>query len=138
MATSIRGERMAINRAPGRARIAPWAVVVGVIAVAGLWIAPGSSAAEIRVVEGWAMPNQTGGAISLHEAPRSTGTNPGEGYVVAGAAWRRGGAWHDGADLPTCVGTDTGAFTRVRMGVVEVRPQDAPARAHVVWLECLD
>ena len=53
-------------------------------------------AATADVVEGWATPNASGTAISLHD---SNDTRAGNGYVVAGASWAgRDGMWHNGAD----------------------------------------
>jgi hypothetical protein len=84
-------------------------------------------------VEGWAMPNAQGTAISLHD---STDDRPGNGYVIAGARWAGpDGVWRD--DAVSCVGTDTTVRTRVRLGIVDVVPGDAPGGPHVVWLRCL-
>lgn len=83
------------------------------------------------------MPNMTGTAISLHD---STDTAVGNGYVIAGARWAdRDKVWHDGANGTSCVGTDTTAKTRVRLGIVDVEADDEGfGGTHVVWLRCLD
>lgn len=83
------------------------------------------------------MPNGSGTAISLHD---SNDTRDGTSYLVAGASWAgRDGAWHDGADGLTCIGTDTTVKTRVRLGVVDVDPgQEGIGGPRVVWLRCLD
>lgn len=111
------------------------ALLLAVVAVA--WLS-GQQALSPDVVAGWAMPNGAGTAISLHASPDDTG-NPGEGYVVAGADWAGAdGVWHDGAEALTCVGTATGTFTRVELGVVEVESANGVTRPQVVWLRCLD
>ena len=111
-----------------------WALLAVAVAVAaGYWLTSGRHTATPRVVEGWAMPNADGTAISLHESRDAT-PNPGEGYVIAGAEWRGpDGSWRDGASLPTCVGTDTSSMTHVRLGVVNVTGRGS----HVAWLECM-
>ena len=85
-------------------RTAGRAVLLGMLVVATVafmfWDRPVSP----RVIEGWAMPDASGTAISLHESPDDEW---GDGYVVAGAQWTdASGVWHDGADTPTCIGTD--------------------------------
>lgn len=89
--------------------------------------------AQMQTLEGYAWVNEEGTAIGLSP----DGETPGESYIVAGAMWReQSGPWHD--TFPTCLDpliTDQ----RVRMGVLEARPQgDAPGRPVVVWLECLE
>lgn len=82
------------------------------------------------------MPNATGTAIRLHD---SDDTRDGNGYVVTGVLWAgRDDVWHEGTDGPTCVGTDTTAKTRVRLGIVDVAPGDEGiGGSRVVWLRCL-
>ena len=84
----------------------------------------------------WAVPNAHGTAISLHD---SNDTRAGDGYIVTGASWAgRDGLWHDGADGPTCIGTDTATKTRVRLGIVDVEPgEEGNGGPRVVWLRCL-
>ena len=87
---------------------------------------------QVEIVEGEAWINQEGTAIGLSP----DGETPGTGYVIAGAMWRKqSGAWQD--RFPTCL-EPLADEQRVRMGVLEVRPQgQAPGRQVVVWLECL-
>ncbi|MFD0204349.1 MULTISPECIES: hypothetical protein [Saccharothrix] len=113
-------------------------VAAGVVAAVafGVWSFTTRHSATPDVVEGWAMPNTTGTAISLHD---SNDTREGNGYEIAGAWWADGdNAWHAGGG-PTCVGTDTAVKTRVRLGIVDVQAGgegvDGP---RVVWLRCLD
>ena len=114
-------------------------VVVGVVVAAafGVWAFTTRHSVTPDVVEGWAMPNANGTAISLHDTDEP---HDGEGYIVAGASWAgRDGVWHEGADGPTCIGTDTSAKTHVRLGIVEVAPdEEGVGGPHVVWLRCLD
>jgi hypothetical protein len=115
---------------------APWvAAAVALLAVLALWSAWGSGSGATRVVEGWAMPNEAGTAVSLHDAQDG---DRGTGYVVAGAMWKDAeGVWSDGADLPTCIGTDTGSLTHVRMGLVTVSTPEGTTWDQVTWPECL-
>lgn len=116
--------------------MAPMAVGVVVAAVFGVWGFTTRHSATADVVEGWAMPNASGTAISLHD---SDDTRDGSGYVVAGASWAgRDGVWHEGSDGPTCIGTDTAAKTRVRLGIVDVEVDDEGVGGTlVVWIRCL-
>ncbi len=110
------------------------AVLVGVtIGALGAWAVGLTNAPEVQVLEGYASVNQEGTAIGLSP----DGQVPGPGYVVAGAMWReQDGPWRD--TFPTCL-EPLAAGQRVRLGVVQVRPQgQAPGRAVVVWLECLE
>jgi hypothetical protein len=110
--------------------------VVGLLVVLALWDGWGGGAASPRIVEGWATPNAAGTAISLHD---SRDGSPGEGYIVAGARWRGiDGVEHEGADLPTCVGTDTASSTHVRLGLVTVESPEGARWDQVAWLECLE
>jgi hypothetical protein len=112
------------------------AAMLALLVVAALWFWFAGRAVSPQTIEGWAVPNAAGTAISLH-ASRDGG--PGEGYIVAGAWWRGvDEVWHDGADVPTCIGTDTTALTHVRLGVVKVQNQDGMAWNQVPWLECLE
>jgi len=115
------------------------AVAVGVVVagVFGLWGFTTRHSATPDVVEGWAMPNGHGTAIALHD---SDDDREGTGYIVAGASWTgRDGVWHDGADGPTCIGTDTSTKTHVRLGIVDVKPDgEGDGGPRVVWLRCLD
>ncbi|NGY65146.1 hypothetical protein G7043_40195 [Lentzea sp. NEAU-D13] len=109
--TNIRTCRGAVAK-PSWPRVAPVAVGVVVAIVFGAWEFTTRHSATPDVVEGWAMPNAHGTAISLHD---SNDTRAGDGYIVTGASWAgRDGLWHDGADGPTCIGTDTATKTRVR------------------------
>ncbi|MET9232388.1 hypothetical protein [Lentzea sp. NPDC003310] len=115
---------------------APVAVGV-VVAVAFLgWGFVTRHSAVPDVVEGWARPNGNGTAIAFYESDDHRDSNS---YIVAGASWAgRDGLWHDGADGPTCVGTDTSARVHVRLGVVDVEPDVEGGGPRVVWLRCLD
>jgi hypothetical protein len=109
---------------------------VALLLVIALLAALGGRAASPRFVEGWAMPNASGTAISLHD---SQDGGPGEGYIIAGARWQSvDGVQHDGADLPTCIGTDTASLTHVRLGLVTVESPDSARWDQVTWLECLE
>src|SRR5690606_25791400 len=101
------------------------------------WVAARNDGpATPRVVSGWAMPNEAGTRISLHQAPQEA---PGEGHVIAGAQWTGvDGLTHEGDDLPTCVGTDPSSSTRVQLGLVTVETPDGGVRDQVSWLECLE
>lgn len=82
------------------------------------------------------MPNAAGTAVSLHGSPDAAA---GEGYLIAGAQWRDiNDVWHDGADIPSCVGTDSSSRTHVRLGFVTVETPDGGTRDQVTWLECLE
>jgi hypothetical protein len=117
--------------------LAPVLVGVVVAAVFGTWMFTTRHSATPDVVEGWAMPNMHGTAISLHD---SDDTRDGDGYIIAGAQWSgQDNVWHQGADGPTCVGTDTTRKTHVRLGIVDVSPDEGvPGRPYVMWLRCLD
>lgn len=111
-------------------------VVVLGLALVLVLMAGWGRAASPRLVEGWAMPNHSGTAISLHDSPDG---GPGEGYVVAGAWWQDvDGTVHDGADLPTCIGSDTTSRTHVRLGLVTVTSSEGGWWDHVTWVECLE
>ncbi|GGM73395.1 hypothetical protein GCM10011609_06490 [Lentzea pudingi] len=116
--------------------VAPAAVGVVVAIVFGAWGFTTRHSATPDVVEGWAMPNAHGTAISLHD---SNDTRAGNSHIVTGASWAsRDGLWHDGADGPTCIGTDTATKTRVRLGIVDVEPgEEGNGGPRVVWLRCL-
>ena len=112
------------------------AIMLVVLLTLPFWGAWNDGGASPGVVTGWAMPNATGTAISLHGSPEG---GPGEGYIIAGAEWQGiENEWHDGADLPTCVGTDTDSFTHVSLGLVTVEMPDGGTREQVTWLECLE
>jgi hypothetical protein len=117
--------------------VAPVAVGVIVAAAFGVWGFTTRHTASADVVEGWAMPNASGTAISLHD---SNDTREGNGYLVAGASWAdRDGVWHGGSAGPTCVGTDTTTKTHVRLGIVDVTAdEEGIGGPRVVWLRCLD
>ena len=112
------------------------AVAVGLLAVLALWARWSGDAVSPRIVEGWAMPNASGTAVSLHQSPEDTS---GEGYVIAGARWRGiDNVWHEGSDIPTCVGNDTGSFSHVMLGLITVETPDGGVWDQVTWLECVD
>ena len=69
----------------------------------------------------------------------SNDTLDGSGYIIAGASWvGQDGMWHDGADGPTCIGTDTATRTRVRLGIVDVEvDEEGIGGPRVMWLRCL-
>lgn len=121
-----------------RLRLFVGAVLLLTVMVAVMSARSDSAAATPRVIEGWAMPNIAGTAISLHASASVTDENSGDGFIVAGASWAGpDGVWHDGTDLPTCIGTDPGSFTHVRLGVIDVRGGEAPSGPRIVWLRCL-
>lgn len=110
------------------------AIVLAVVLalVIGWWLLVGRHQAVPAIVEGWATPNVDGTAIGL--SPERGGEE--EGHIIAGAMWKEDGVWHEGSHLPTCVGDDPTVTTRVRMGVIHVISDPAPANT-VVWIECL-
>lgn len=112
-------------------------VALGLLLVLAVSRAWSGSAVSPHVVEGWAMPtNAAGTAVSLHASPDAAA---GEGYLIAGAQWRDiDDVWHDGADIPSCVGTDSSSRTHVRLGFVTVETPDGGTRDQVTWLECLE
>ncbi|MFI6024937.1 hypothetical protein [Amycolatopsis magusensis] len=113
-------------------------VAVGVVAAVafGIWWVTTRHTATPEILEGWAMPNAGGAAISLHDNGDAASGN---GYIIAGAAWvGRDNVWHEGASGPTCVGTDTSTRTRVRLAVVHAEPGEGIGGSLVVWLRCLD
>jgi hypothetical protein len=120
----------------GKRFVAPLAVGIVAVAAFGTWWFTTRHTATPDVVEGWAAPNGNGTAISLHN---SNDTRDGNGYIVAGASWiDRNNIWHDGADLPTCVGTDTDAKVHVQLAIVDVEPvRNGIGGPRVVWLRCL-
>lgn len=123
------------RRDRGRTRMIATTAAIGLLVVLAVWAAWGSGSVSPRTVEGWAMPNAAGTAISLHDSPQDVS---GEGYVIAGARWRgTDNVWHDSADIPSCVGTDSDSFTHVRLGLVTVEAPDDVTWNQVAWLECL-
>jgi hypothetical protein len=118
----------------GKGMVVVAAALVGLaLGVLIAWALGLGDGARVQVLEGYAWVNQEGTAVGLSP----DGETPGTGYVIAGALWREeGGSWHD--TFPTCLealGTDQ----KVRLGVLQARPQDEfPGRPVVVWLECLD
>lgn len=107
---------------------------MGLLLVLALWVGWGGGPASPRIVEGWATPNAAGTAISLHD---SRDGGPGEGYVAAGARWQGvDGAQHDGAELPTRIGTDTASSIHVRLGLVTVESPDGARWDQVSWFGC--
>lgn len=113
-------------------------LVVGAVLLAMLAIWAWQTAdepVEPRTIHGWARPSSEGAAIGLFSSPEG---GEGEGYIIAGARWSDGGgAWHDGATGPTCVGTNVQAIAEVELGVIEVQDDDGGSWSHVVWLRCL-
>jgi hypothetical protein len=110
------------------------ALLIGVaLGIAVSWAVGTVGKAETEILEGFAWVNENGTAIGLSP----DGETPGPSYVVAGAMWREeGGPWHD--VWPTCL-VPTMSDQRVRLGLLQVEPQEeAPGRAVVLWLECLD
>ncbi|OQO92626.1 hypothetical protein B1813_10690 [Saccharomonospora piscinae] len=120
-----------------KAFVAP--VAVGVVAAGALvfWAFATRHTATPEVVEGWAGPNDTGTAISVHTSEDAT---DGNSYLIAGADWAgRDDVWHDGSVGPSCVGTDPSTRVRVRLGIVNVTPVEGGIGGQVVaWLRCLD
>jgi len=107
-------------------------LAIVLVVLIGWWVLVGRHQAVPFTVEGWATPSNDGTAISLSSEPGGTG----EGYIIAGAAWSEGGPWHEGSDVPTCIGNDPNVITRIRMGVIHVQTDPSPANT-VVWIECL-
>ncbi len=118
-----------------RRTVASAAAAAAVGAMAGIALWPQGSTAVPRTVEGWAMPNHDGTAISLHDTPED---ESGEGYVIAGADWTgpSGPTYTAGAG-PTCVGTDTDSFTHVELSLLTVEIEES-RRVHVVHVRCLE
>lgn len=85
------------------------------------------------VVEGYSTwTNADGTAIVVSTDPKM----PGEGYTIAGATWQEfGGPWHFNGFPPSLAQPSTGQ--QVRLGIVNVRPEEAPGRSVVAWLEVL-
>jgi hypothetical protein len=113
-------------------------MVFGVVALAmGIWWwLTVRNQATPDIVEGWAMPNATGDAISLHD---SDDTRDGNSYIIAGAWWSGpDDVLHLGSIRPTCIGTDTTVKKHVQLGVVDVEDSEFGEWAHVVWVKCLD
>ena len=123
-----------MTRTLGR-RFVVMAVAVGLSVLAlGFWWMNRSTATP-DIVEGWASPNSTGSAISFRETPDAS---QGEGYIISGARWSGpDDVLHEGADLPTCVGTDTTASTHVQLGLIDVDAEQG-SWTQVVWLRCLE
>lgn len=93
---------------------------------------------EPRVLEGIAMPNASGAAISLHDDVDGEPGERGEGYIIAGASWAGpDNVWHDGTQV-SCVGTDTAVGTRVELGLVTFSDPVVGRGDRVVWLRCLE
>ena len=116
-------------------------VAVVIAAVLAGWYAHGLAnddhTASARIVEGWAYHGVGGGIGCCGDTRDEAG---GLGYNVAAVSWRDlsrpSPAWHDSSEFPECLGEVTA--TRVRMGVVDVRPHGAaPGGPRAVWLECL-
>lgn len=104
-----------------------------VVAALAIWSAQGGGV-EPRTVEGWASPNRSGTAISLHVDDDGAG----EGYIVAGARWvGNDNVWHDGTELPTCIGNDPRSRTAVQLSVVTVELDDGTSWDQVVVVRCL-
>jgi hypothetical protein len=92
---------------------------------------------EPRVVEGIAMPNSSGAAISLHDDVDGEAGEGGEGYIIAGASWAGpDNVWNDGTQV-SCVGNDPTVGTRVELGLVEFSDPIVGRGERVVWLRCL-
>jgi hypothetical protein len=132
------------NAAPV-ARRAVVAVTVAVsIFVLGRWSNRGlaRAAQEVTVLRGKAdSVNISRTAIGFDgrrvAGPRLRIVDAKGSWIVAGASWSDGRAWHD-QDTPTCLDADT-LPRPIEMGVLEAKPHgDAPGRGVVVWLKCLD
>lgn len=110
------------------------AVAVGLLAVLALWARWSGDAVSPRIVEGWAMPNASGTAVSLHQSPEDTS---GEGYVIAGARWRGiDNVWHD--LISRRASATTLARSAIMLGLITVETPDGGVWDQVTWLECLD
>ncbi len=119
-----------------RLKVMATLVALVLLAAAVIWVWLRVMPVSPKAVEGWAQPNADGTAIGLLDSPDAEN---GESYVIAGADWRHvGGPWTDGTSSPTCVGTDPGVMTRVRLGLVMVKVPEGSTRQQVIWLECLD
>jgi hypothetical protein len=85
------------------------------------------------IVEGYSHgANYDCTAIGVSKEPGG----PGEGYVIAGVIWREfGGPWHDSGTPPSLAQPNTGQ--KVRLGIVYVKPTEAPGGRVVAWIEVL-
>ena len=109
----------------------------GPLVVALLFAAGCTNSVTPDVVEGRAMPNANGTAISFHDSGTEYDDNS---FVTAGIPWAGpDGTWHDGTNGTNCVGTDTTAATRVRLGIIWVEPVDGGMGGQrLAWLVCLE
>jgi hypothetical protein len=86
-----------------------------------------------HVVEGYSTwMNSEGTAITVSRSPEG----PTEGYTIAGATWREfDGPWNFNGFPPSLA--QPNISQKVRLGIVNVKPIEAPGRSVVVWLEVL-
>lgn len=111
-------------------------IVIGALAMLGFSSLWGMPLLSVRpyVVEGYSNgANYDGTAIGVS---KSKDLGPGEGYVIAGARWREfGGPWHDFGTPPSLAQPNIGQ--KVRLGIVNVKPTEAPGGPVVAWIEVL-
>ena len=114
------------------------AIAASVVVIGGWTGRSDTRPGEVTVLAGTAnIVNGARSAIGFHgkriAGPRLRIGDVDGSWVVAGAAWFDGRAWHDNG-TPTCLHDAPAA---VELGVVEAAPAgDAPGRAVVVWLRC--
>jgi hypothetical protein len=111
-------------------------IAIGVLATWGFNSIQSSASRGVTpyIVEGYStVTNFEGTAIGVSKAPGEAG----EGYTIAGAAWREfGGPWHFNGTPPSLAHPNTGQ--KVRLGIVNVKgTQQAPGGRVVAWLEVL-
>jgi hypothetical protein len=128
--------------AVGRRVVVAVTVAVSVV-VAGGWTSRTAphGGGQVSVLRGTVdTVNETGTAVGFRgewvAGPRLRVAGVDGSWVVAGASWWDGQAWHEHR-TPTCLG-DVAVPAPVELGVIEAAPSgDAPGRAVVVWLKCL-
>jgi len=111
-------------------------IAIGALAILGfisLWGMPPLSVTPY-VVEGYS--NGANYDCTAIGVSKSKDLGPGEGYVIAGAIWREfDGPWHQDGTPPSLAQPNTSQ--KVRLGVVNVKPTEAPGGRVVVWIEVL-
>jgi hypothetical protein len=121
--------------------VRPLAAVLA-LALAGACSSGEKPGVKVTVLRGEATnvtPNQN--ALSFVgkkvEGPKLEKISVNGSWVVTGASWFDGRAWHD-SDPPACLAPGS-RRQQVEMGVVQAESyKDAPGRAVVVWLKCLE
>jgi hypothetical protein len=114
-------------------------VVVALFAGCSSGEKPGVKVTVLRGEATNVTPNQN--ALSFVgkkvEGPKLEKISVNGSWVVTGASWYDGRAWHD-SDPPACLAPGS-RRQRVEMGVIQAESyRDVPGRAVVVWLKCLE